>query len=52
MIDGKKICCGEVEDKSVVFIPGQKGQANEILLVGTITKSDLMDLVLSSSSRG
>ena len=49
LIDGKKICCGEVEDKSVVFIPGQKGNANETLLVGNISKSDLMDLVLSSS---
>jgi hypothetical protein len=49
LIDGKKVCCGEVGDKSVVFIPGQKGNPNEVLLVGTISKSDLMDLVLSSS---
>ena len=48
IIDGKKICCGQVEDKSIVFIPGQNGHANEVLLVGTISKSDLMDLVLSS----
>ena len=49
LIDGRKICCGEVQDKSIVFIPGQKDNSNEVLLVGTISKSDLMDLVLSSS---
>ena len=49
MIDCKKICCGELEDKSIVYIPGQKTNANEVLLLGTISKSDLMDLVLSSS---
>jgi len=48
-IDGRKICCGETQNKSIVFIPGQKDNSNETLLVGTISKSDLMDLVLSSS---
>jgi len=49
IIDGRKVCCGEVKDRSIVFIPGQKDNTNEVLLVGTISKSDLMDLVLSSS---
>ncbi len=49
MIGGKKICCGQVEDQSIVFIPGQKGISNETLLVGNVSKSDLMDLALSSS---
>ncbi|MBS2005441.1 MAG: zf-HC2 domain-containing protein [Cyanobacteria bacterium SZAS TMP-1] len=49
MIDGRKICCGETKNKSIVYIPGQKSDSTEVLLVGTISKSDLMDLVLSSS---
>ncbi|MBU6455839.1 MAG: hypothetical protein KGS72_28975 [Cyanobacteria bacterium REEB67] len=52
-IDGRKICCGEKQDRSIVFIPGQKTKPTvyspEILLLSNISKSDLMDLVLSSS---
>jgi hypothetical protein len=50
-IDGRTICCGEKRDKSIVFIPGRKPAAStpEILLLSNISKSDLMDLVLSSS---
>ena len=52
-IDGRKICCGEKQDKSIVFIPGPQPKATvsspEILLLSNISKSDLMDLVLSSS---
>jgi hypothetical protein len=53
LIDGRKICCGEKQDKSIVFIPGPQPKATtnspEILLLSNISKSDLMDLVLSSS---
>ena len=47
LIDGKKICCGEKGDRAIVYMPGSKAPA--VLLVSTISKSDLMDLVLSNS---
>lgn len=48
-IDGRTVCCGEVADASIVFIPGQKGQKREVLLVSRLSRSDLMDLYLSGS---
>jgi hypothetical protein len=47
LIDGKKICCGEKGDRAIVYIP--YSEAPTVLLLSTISKSDLMDLVLSDS---
>ena len=55
LIDGKKICCGEKGDRAIVYIPSSSASLRAgskvpaVLLLSTISKSDLMDLVLSNS---
>jgi hypothetical protein len=47
IIDGRKVCCGQMSELSLVYLPA-KVQGNDWVLVAQSSKSDLMDVALKT----